>query len=100
MDGGESSDKARNSYAQSDGRKIGLIAFNFLLVVLVIFDIFLTPPRKVPRVVFWRLLCHSGPAGCYAQYRYSKRKSHLAFAIICPAACIANLIAHVFISLK
>ena len=87
------------SYARSEGHRIGMVVFHFLLLVLVVFDIFFDPSTQSSASGFLALSFTLWAADCFAQYRYQKNKRHLVYGVICTAICLFNVAAYFIIRL-
>ena len=88
-----------SAYVHSKGHKIGMVAFHFLLLVLVVFDIFFDPSTQSSASGFLALSFTLWVADCFVQYRFQKKKRFLIYAIICTALCLFNIAAHIIIRL-
>ena len=79
-------------FAQNQGRKIGIVCFHVLLVVMLISSRFLADAiDKTAMYALFTLTAAFWASESYAMYRFSGEKSHLATALLIAVISLAAL---------
>jgi hypothetical protein len=84
--------------AENQGRKIGFIAFVFMFLVLIIYNIFLgqLDTFYALSALFWVFLS----VEAYGKYRFAKKQTYLVITIAGAVASLASLANHVIMTLN
>lgn len=82
--------------AENKGRKIGIAAFCFVFIFIVLFNFFNAQPNHAPMALFWAFFA----AEAYPKYKFTSKSGYLITVIAGAVASIAFLVSHVLTVLR
>lgn len=82
--------------AENKGRKIGIAAFCFVFIFIIVFNLFNAQPNYVPMALFWAFFA----AEAYPKYKFTSKSGYLVTVIAGALASLAFLVSHVLAVLR